>query len=153
MATRVGSRRLWATRIFGSKGLIMGFPDMKILGSLRPYLTFKTTTKPDKELGMCQKLKISGWGVSSNSLFKCLFIYFESERERERERAGEGQRERRENPKQVPHCQHRAWHGARTQEPWDHDLNQNQELDTYLTEPPRCPLSSNSKTWATQLPE
>ena len=38
----------------------------------------------------------------------CLFILRETEREKEREGEWEGQRERRENPKQAPHCQHRA---------------------------------------------
>ena len=50
---------------------------------------------------------------------------------------GEGQREReRENPKQAPCCQPRARHGAQSHEPGDHDLSQNQELDTLPTEPP-----------------
>ena len=49
-----------------------------------------------------------------------LFIYFE--RERHRERAGEGQREREtENPKQTPHCQRRAQHGARSHQLRVHD--------------------------------
>ena len=37
---------------------------------------------------------------------------WETEREREKER---------ENPKQVPHCQHRARLGAQSHEPQDHD--------------------------------
>ena len=42
---------------------------------------------------------------------------------RERVQTGEGQGEREaENPKQAPHCQHRAQCGAGTQEPQDHDL-------------------------------
>ena len=39
-----------------------------------------------------------------------------------------------ENPKQ-PQC------GAQSHEPWDHDLSQNQQLDTQPTKPPRCPTS------------
>ena len=46
-----------------------------------------------------------------------MFI-FERERERERAQMGEGQRAREtENPKQAPHCQSKARHGARTREP------------------------------------
>ena len=43
-------------------------------------------------------------------------------RERERERE-------RENPKQAPHCQCRAQHGAQTHELEDHVLSPNQETD------------------------
>ena len=53
-------------------------------------------------------------------------------REREREREGE-----KENPKQAPFS---AW--SLTQgcipRPWDHDLSQNQESDTW-SKPPRLP--------------
>ena len=46
------------------------------------------------------------------------FVYLLCEREREREHVGEGQREReRENPKQALHCQYRAQHGTRYNEP------------------------------------
>ena len=58
--------------------------------------------------------------------FSWLFIYFE--RERGKAQAEEGQTVReRENPKQAPHCQHRARHGTWTHQPWDHDLSGNQE--------------------------
>ena len=54
------------------------------------------------------------------NLFKCLFIL--------RECVSRGEEERkRENPKQAPCCQQKAQHGARTHEPWDHDLSWNQE--------------------------
>ena len=43
----------------------------------------------------------------------------------EREAGREGERE---NPKQAPSCQRRGPCGARTHEPRDHDLSQNQEL-------------------------
>ena len=69
-------------------------------------------------------------------LFIYLFIYLLRERERERERAraraheqGRGRERERENPKQAPHCQHRAQREAQTNEQRDHDLSQNQELD------------------------
>ena len=53
---------------------------------------------------------------------------------------GEGQREtERENPKQAPHCQHRAWHEAQSHELWDHDLSI----------APRVGLLTN---WVTQAP-
>ena len=64
--------------------------------------------------------------------FKCLFIYLERQRQKE---WGKG----RENLKQAPHCQHRARRRAQTQELRDHDLSQNQELDTQPTEPPMHP--------------
>ena len=73
---------------------------------------------------------------------KCFLIYLFL-RETETARVGEGQRERereRENPKQAPICQHRARGGARTHEPWDHDLSWNQESDAQPTEPPRRPF-------------
>ena len=53
-----------------------------------------------------------------------MFIF---ERERDRVWAGEGQREkgrhRIQSSLQVLSCQHRARHGARTHELWDHDLS------------------------------
>ena len=55
-----------------------------------------------------------------------MFIF---ERELASMSGGGAEREReRENPKQAPHCQHRAWCRAQSQEPWEHDLSQNQEL-------------------------
>ena len=50
--------------------------------------------------------------------FYKMFIYFERESARTWVQAGEEQRGREgENPKQVPHCQHRARCGARTHKP------------------------------------
>ena len=44
-------------------------------------------------------------------------------------RAGEGRAERkRDNPKQAPCCQRRAWSRAPSHKPWDHDLSWNQEF-------------------------
>ena len=66
---------------------------------------------------------------------KFLFYLFwerESERGRERER---------ENPKQAPRCQCGAGHRGWSQEPWDHDLSQYQELDAQLIEPSKCLIS------------
>ena len=81
----------------------------------------------------------------SHLSFLFLFYFFLSLlilREREREGAHtcvrEGQRER-ENPKQALHSRHKCQCMAWTQELWDHDLSQNQELDVQQTEPPRCP--------------
>ena len=45
------------------------------------------------------------------SLKKFFFVYL-WEREKEKE-----------NPRQALHCQPRAWCGAQTHEPWDHDLS------------------------------
>ena len=75
-----------------------------------------------------------------------LFILRETEREREGVHectctwVGEGQRAReRENPKQAPCYQRRAWHRAQSQELWDHGLSQNQESDAQPSEPCTCP--------------
>ena len=58
---------------------------------------------------------LPAFGVVSILFLK--FIYVEREGESERTRAGEGQREReRENPREVPHCQCRARHGAQSHE-------------------------------------
>ena len=47
-----------------------------------------------------------------------------------------GTERERENPKQAPHCQRRAWCGAQTCELWDYDLSWDQELDTNLLSHP-----------------
>ena len=46
-----------------------------------------------------------------------------------------------------------AQHGAQGSipGPWDHDLSQNQELDTQLTELPRCPWNHFSDNEAEQV--
>ena len=62
----------------------------------------------DKALAMSATSLLSIWVF----LFKFVL--------REREHAGAGGAEsegERENPKQAPHCQHRAWCGARTHTP------------------------------------
>jgi len=41
------------------------------------------------------------------------------------------------------HAQHEAQLRARSDDPWHHDLSQNQESDTWSTEPPRCPWCSD----------
>ena len=66
-----------------------------------------------------------------------MFIYFwERERERERERVSEWGGAERETGRhriwsrlQAPSCQHRAWCGAWTHKPWDHDLGQSWMLN------------------------
>ena len=37
--------------------------------------------------------------------------------------------EETENPNQALHFEYRAWYGAWSHGPWEHDLNQNQESD------------------------
>ena len=58
------------------------------------------------------------------------------------------------NTKQALHCQGRAWHGAQSHGPWDHDLSQDQELVTSPTEPHRRPkkqtLNSREQTGCCQ---
>ena len=78
----------------------------------------------------------SGFQWNFFFFFYLMFIYLflrdrEKEREKETERDRKRHRERdrqreAENPKLAPHHQRRAWHGARTHEPWDHDLSWNQ---------------------------
>ena len=68
---------------------------------------------------------------------------------RERERAGtymcaSVRKEQKGSQAGSLHCQHGDQCGAWTHKPWDHDLSWNQELDAYLTEPPRCPTSDQS---------
>ena len=71
---------------------------------------------------------------------KCLFLLRERERACTHTRLWESCREReRENPKQAPWCRCRALCRARSDEPWDRDLSQNQESDSQLTETPRHP--------------
>ena len=79
------------------------------------------------------------------------FIYFwdkergwKRETETDRYRVQQGRcrewgRHRLWNRLQAPSCQHRAWHGAWTHGPWDHDLSQSQTLD-WLSHPgtPEC---------------
>ena len=65
-------------------------------------------------------------------LFFLMFLFiFESERETEHEqgRSRERGRHRIRSRLQAPSCQHRARCGARTHEPWDHDLSRSQTLN------------------------
>ena len=89
--------------------------------------------------------------------FLSLFIHFERERERARAREGacayvhsmsggwaerEGERESQGGSALLAHgCQHRAL----SQKLWDHDQNQNWELDTEPPRPPRHPHTNVSK--------
>ena len=60
-----------------------------------------------------------------------MFIYFwERDRETEHEwgRGRERGRHRIRSRLEALSCQHRAWHGARTHELWDHDLSRSQTL-------------------------
>ena len=52
--------------------------------------------------------------------FSFFFFFWERERQKKKET---------ENPKQAPLCQHKARHGSKTREPWDHDLNPSQTLN------------------------
>ena len=90
---------------------------------LCPYLTLdmKINSKSDTDSNVRPK--------TINSYIYICYIYIWINmlfilREREWASTQEGQRER-ENPKQAPHWQHRAWCRAQTQEPGDHDLSQN----------------------------
>ena len=84
---------------------------------------------------------------SPSGVFWCHFLSFlnfffnvdlllrETETECEWVRGRHRVRHRIRNRLQAPSCQHRARRGARTHEPWDHDLSQSQTLN-----------------WATQAP-
>ena len=82
--------------------------------------------------------------------FFFMFIYF-WERDSEHARTGDGGGCREtENPKQAPCSQGRGQCGARTQEPWDHDLSQNQEsghLTDWATQAPLSSLLELSVLW------
>ena len=72
-------------------------------------------------------------------LIFCNVYFCESDRERDRDRewAGEGGergRHRIQRRLQALSCQHRSQRGARTHEPWDHDLSWGQMLNQ-LTHP------------------
>ena len=68
-------------------------------------------------------------------IFKGFIYLFWGEGERENEkRENEWEGHGREHPERLDaKCE--APHGARTHDPGDHDLNQNQELDSYPTVP------------------
>ena len=67
---------------------------------------------------------------SSFLIFLNVYLF---SRQRETERAWGRGRERRRyriwNKLQAPSCQHRARRGARTQEPWDHNLTRSRTLN------------------------
>ena len=75
----------------------------------------------------------------------------ERQRERERERTWvrEGQRKREtQNPKQLQalSCQNRARQGARTYEPWDHDLSRSQ-MPNWLSHPGTTKYKLENSFW------
>ena len=68
--------------------------------------------------------------VSCKIIFNSLYFL-------KREWVREGQR-KRETLRQAPHpAQNLTW--GSVSQPWDRDLSQNQELNAWPTEPPRCP--------------
>ena len=70
------------------------------------------------------------WDVLSLKICNVYYLFL---RERETARVGEGQRERGRHRiwsrLQALSCQHRARHGARTHELWDHDLSRSWTLN------------------------
>ena len=58
-----------------------------------------------------------------------MFVYFERERETEHKQ-GRAEKGGKRKSKQAPCHQCRARRGAQSHEPRDHDLSENQELDT-----------------------
>ena len=92
------------------------------------------STEPDVglEFTTCEIMTWAEVGHSTNWATQrplCLFILeTETEHEqgkgRERERGRHGIRSRL----RAPSCQHRAWRGARTHEPRDHDLSRSRTL-------------------------
>ena len=75
------------------------------------------------------------WTYFFLMFFKHLFFLTETEHKQGRER--QRGRHRIWRRLQALRCQHRAQHGARTHEPWEHDLRP--KSDTQPTEPPRHP--------------
>ena len=62
-----------------------------------------------------------------------MYLFWETDRvrvERDRERG----RHRIRSRLQILSCQHRAWHGAWTHKPWDHDLRWSRTLN-WLSQP------------------
>ena len=57
-----------------------------------------------------------------------MFIYF-WERQHEQGMGREKGRHRNWSRLQALSCQHRAWHGAGTHKPWDHDLSRSRRLN------------------------
>ena len=101
----------WASIPKESGGSCMAFPDLASEAlPLQHSLGCKWVIRPSQIRG-----EGNGLPPFLNIFFIIfkMFIYFW-----EREiTSGEGQREReREDPKQAPHCQHRARHGAQTHE-------------------------------------
>ena len=73
-------------------------------------------------------------------LIHLFFLFLEREREKARARGRQGRGERK-NLKQVPCPAQSAMQGS-IPWPWDHNLSQNKEADTPLTEPPGAPCIS-----------
>ena len=73
-----------------------------------------------------------------------MFIYFwETETESKQRRDRERGRHRIPSRLQAPSCQHRARRGARTHEPWDHDLKGSRRSTNWTTEAPLVSLYIN----------
>ena len=83
---------------------------------------------------------------SSLKSFFNVFIYF-WDRERQSMSRGGAEREgdtESEAGFQAPSCQHRAWRGARTHEPWDHDLSRSRTISQLS--PPGTPKNFFKKS-------
>ena len=62
-------------------------------------------------------------------IFFVLMFVFERERASEQRRGRGRGRHRIWSRLQGLSCQHRAWHGTQTHDPWDHDLSQSRTLN------------------------
>ena len=86
-------------------------------------------------------------------LFLWFFLVFIFEIQRDRETEHElGRRRERGRPRigsrlQAPNCQHRAWCGAQTHKPQDHDLGRSQTLNqlSHPGAPVKCSCDSDGK--------
>ena len=79
-----------------------------------------------------QRQNASGLRTEREGVTFFFNVYFwerEREAECERTRSWERGRHRIQSRLQAPSCQHRAQRGARTHEPWDHDLSWSQLLN------------------------
>ena len=74
---------------------------------------------------------LTNWATQAPQFKKKLMFIFEKKGERQNVSGGRVEREgdRIWSRLQAPSCQHRAWHGAWTHEPRDHDLSQSRTLN------------------------
>ena len=91
----------------------------------RRHTKFTLPPLESPDTSMCLSNPKGEVSPTLNNFFKCLFIF---ETDHESGRVREKGRHRIWNMLQALNCQHRAWHGARIHELWNHDLSQSWTL-------------------------